>query len=86
VLSKSLRVALKQGLPLRFSSDQAATARFALTAGKTKLASVTKLVGAGRRSIRVRLKHRPHGAVTVKMTLISAAGVSRSYSTKVTLR
>ncbi|MEA2436077.1 MAG: large repetitive protein, partial [Thermoleophilaceae bacterium] len=86
VLSKSMRDALKHGLPLRFSSSQAATARFTLTAGKTKLAAFTKLVGSGRRSIRVKLKHRPHGAVTVKMTLISAAGASRTYATKVTLR
>jgi YD repeat-containing protein len=86
VVSKSLRDALKRGLPLRFSSSEAATARFLVTVRSTKLASMSKLVGAGRTSIRVKLKRRPSGPVTVKMTLISAAGVSRSYSAKVTLR
>jgi YD repeat-containing protein len=86
VLSKSLREALKHGLPLRFSSSQAATGRFVVTDHSAKVGSITRLVGVGRSTVRVKLKRRPRGPVTVKLTLIGAGGAARSYSAKLTLR
>jgi YD repeat-containing protein len=86
VLSHNLRTSLKRGLPLRFSSNMAATARFTLTAGSLKLGSAHRLIGAGRSSIRVKLARRPRGQITVKMTLISARGATRSYTLKTRLR
>ena len=86
VLSHSLRTALKRGLPLRFSSNMAATARFTVTTGSGGLGSAHRLIGAGRSSIRIRLRHRPHGSVRVKMTLISSRGATRSYTLKTRLR
>ena len=85
-MSRDLRTALKRGIPVRFSSNEAATARFALTAGSVKLGSSRRLIGAGRSSIRIKLAHKPRSRVTVKMTLISAGGLSRTYSARVTLR
>jgi PKD repeat protein len=86
VLSRDLRAALTRGLPVRFSSSEAATARFRVTVGAVKVASATKLVGAGRSSLRLRLVRRPRGPVTVKMILIGADGLSRAYAVKLTLR
>jgi YD repeat-containing protein len=86
VLSSNMRDALKRGLPLRYSSNVAATARFTITQGSRKLGSAHRLIGSGRSSIRVKLAHRPRGAITVKMTLISSRGASRSYTLKVRLR
>jgi PKD repeat protein len=86
VLSKSLSESLRRGLPVRFSSSEAATAKFAVMMGKRKIGSKTKLVGAGRSSLRLKLSRRPHGRLTVKMTLIDAGGLSRAYSVRVTLR
>ena len=86
VLSRNLRAALKHGVPLRFSSSKAATARFVLLVGKVKVGSATRLVGAGRSSVRVKLKRRPRGRMTVRMTLISAGGLSRTYTVKTSLR
>ena len=86
VLSHSIREALKRGLPLRFSSNEAATAKFAVMMGKRKIGAKTRLVGAGRASLRVKLSRRPAGRLTVRMTLIDAGGVSKTYSVGVTLR
>jgi YD repeat-containing protein len=86
VLSHNLRAALKRGLPLRFSSSQAATARFRITAGALKVGSLTKLVGAGRSSIRVKLTRKPRQRLTVKMTLIGVGSLSRTYTVKTLLR
>jgi hypothetical protein len=86
VLSHSLAEALKRGLPLRFSASEAATARFKVTVGTARIGSVTRLVGTGRSSIRLKLSRRPSRPVTVKMTLIGANGLSRTYSTTVRLR
>jgi PKD repeat protein len=86
VLSKSLREALRRGVPVRFSSSEAATARFIVMQGKRVLGSKTKLVGAGRASLRLKLSHRPRGPLSVKMTLIDAGGVSKTYTAKVRLR
>jgi YD repeat-containing protein len=86
VISHDLRAALKHGLALRFSSNLPATARFTVSAGSVRLGSAHRLVGAGRSSIRIRLAHKPRGRVTVKMTLISAAGLTRTYTLKTLLR
>jgi YD repeat-containing protein len=86
VLSHSLQEAMKRGLPVRFSASEAATAQFRVTVGATKIASLTRLVGAGRSSLRLRLSRRPARPVTVKMTLVGADGLSRTYSTTVRLR
>jgi hypothetical protein len=43
-------------------------------------------VGAGRASLRLKLSRRPHGRLTVKMTLIDAGGLSKTYSARVSLR
>jgi PKD repeat protein len=85
VLTHSLRETLRRGLPLRFSSNEAATARFVVMKGTRKLGAKTKLVGGGRASLRLKLKHRPTGRLTVKMTLIDAGGLSRTYTAHVTL-
>ena len=86
VLSHSLRVALGRGLPLRFSSNVAATARFAITYKSRTIGSAHRLLGAGRSSIRIKLTRRPQGPLAVKMTLISARGTTRSYTVKARLR
>jgi PKD repeat protein len=89
VLTHSLREALRRGLPLRFSSTEAATAQFKVLTGSKTLASKKRLVGAGRSSIRLRLPAKisaPRGMVTVKMTLIGANSLSRTYTAKVVLR
>jgi YD repeat-containing protein len=86
ILGHSLRDALKRGLPLRFSSNVAATARFTVTSGSRTIASTHRLIGAGRSSIRVKLRHRPHGQIAVKLTLIGAGGATRSYTVKTRLR
>jgi PKD repeat protein len=86
VLTHSLAETLRRGLPLRFSSNEAATAKFVVLTGKRRLAAKTKLVGAGRASVRLKLSSAPHGPLTVKMKLIDAGGLSRTYSTSVTLR
>jgi PKD repeat protein len=86
VLSHNLRAALRRGLPLRFSSNEAATARFAVMSGKRKIASKTKLVGAGRASLRLKLRSRPRGPVSVRLTLIDAGGLSKTYSVRAVLR
>jgi PKD repeat protein len=86
VTSRNLRLALRRGLPLRFSSSEAATAKFQVMLHKKRIASKTKLVGAGRASLRLRLSRRPNAPLTVKMTLIGAGGLSRTYTTTVRLR
>jgi PKD repeat protein len=86
VTSHSLRTALRRGIPLRFSSSEAATARFRVMWHSKTIGSAKRLVGAGRASLRVKLKRRPSGPVTVKMTLIGADSLTRTYSTKVRLR
>jgi hypothetical protein len=86
VLSHNLSTAVKRGLPLRFSSNMPATARFAVVEGSRTIGSAHRLIGAGRSSIRLRLTHRPHGQIVVKMTLISARGATRSYTVKTRLR
>jgi PKD repeat protein len=86
VLTHNLREALRRGLPVRFSSSEAATARFAVTMGRTTVASKTKLVGTGRASLRLKLSQRPRGMLTVTMTLIGPDSLSKTYSVRVNLR
>jgi hypothetical protein len=87
VLTRKLGEARRRGLALRFSSSEAATAQFrVLSARGAKLGSKNRLVGAGRSSLRLKLKHRPGKRLTVKMTLIDAAGLKRTYTAHVTLR
>jgi PKD repeat protein len=86
VTSHSLRTALSRGLPLRFSSSDAATAKFKVIWRSRTIGTAKKLVGAGRASLRVKLKRRPTGWVKVRMTLTGADSLSRTYSVKVRLR
>jgi hypothetical protein len=77
---------LRRGLPVRFSSNEAATARFTVMMGKRQVGAKKKLVGAGRASLRLKLARAAHGPLTVKMTLIDAGGLSKTYSASVKLR
>jgi PKD repeat protein len=86
VLTRGAAEALRRGLALRFSSNEAATAKFAVMMGKRKIATKTVLVGAGRASLRLKLSRRPHAPLALKMTLIDAGGLSRVYSVRFTLR
>jgi PKD repeat protein len=89
VLTRSLKESLRRGIAVRFSSSAAATARFKLVQHSKALGSWKRLVGTGRASIRLKPAHAlsaTAGPVTVKLTLIGADGLTRTYTTHATLR
>jgi YD repeat-containing protein len=108
IVSFQLRDVLARGLAIRFSTSEAATARFQITLSASdarrlglghttmRIGKVTKLAGAGRASLRIRLTKtaRTHLAahrlskplrLGLTMTLIGEGGASRSYSSHVSL-
>ncbi len=103
VVSRHVADVVARGLALRFSTTEAATVRFQVTLSASdarriglghtamSIGKVTRLAGAGRTGLRIRLSRtaRAHLAarrlakplrMTVKMTLIGEGGASRSYT------